>query len=217
MYVEKGSVGAKIEQQTHDVLLGALREREPALGTHMEGVAKLAVETARELSLDNESVDTIGRAAELHDIGKIAIPDAILQKAGPLDDDEWKLMRLHTLIGERILVAAPALRPVGTLVRSSHERWDGGGYPDGLQGNEIPLGSRIILICDAYDAMTTHRPYQRAKTPGQAIEELRRESGKQFDPSLVEAFCCVLDEPHGRRASRALRTLDSHVDDRMAE
>ena len=95
------------------------------------------------------------RAAELHDIGKIAIPDSVLNKPGPLDATEWELMRSHTLIGERILGAAPALRPVAKLVRSTHERWDGGGYPDGLAGEEIPLGARIIFICDAFDVMTS--------------------------------------------------------------
>ena len=115
-----------------------------------------------------EELDEVARAAELHDVGKIAIPDAILDKPGPLDAGEWSFMRRHTLIGERILLAAPALRPVARLVRSSHERWDGGGYPDGLAGEEIPLGARVVAVCDAFDAMTTERPYRDPRASADA-------------------------------------------------
>ena len=138
-------------------------------------------------------LDEVLRAAELHDIGKLAIPDEILDKAGPLDESEWVFMRQHSVIGERILGAAPALAPVARLVRSSHERWDGGGYPDGLIGEAIPLGARIVFVCDAYDAMTSDRCYQRARTPQAAIAELRRHAGTQFDPRVVEALCAHLD------------------------
>ncbi|MET0615413.1 MAG: HD domain-containing phosphohydrolase, partial [Thermoleophilaceae bacterium] len=109
---------------------------------------------------------------------------------------EWSFMRRHPLIGERILLAAPALRPVARLVRSSHERWDGGGYPDGLRGDEIPLGSRVVAVCDAFDAMTTERPYREPIPEGEAIAELRRCAGTQFDPMVVEAFCRVLAREH---------------------
>ena len=105
--------------------------------------------------MKGEELDDVAHAAELHDVGKIAIPDAILEKSGPLDETEWGFMRRHTIIGERILMAAPALRSVARLVRSSHERWDGVGYPDGLRGEEIPLGARVVAVCDAFDAMTT--------------------------------------------------------------
>ena len=108
--------------------------------------------------MDPEQLDVLRRAAELHDVGKAAIPDSILA-AGAAERDEWEFMRRHTLIGERILAAAPALAPVAELVRSSHERWDGGGYPDGLARHQIPLGARIITVCDAFDAMTHDRPY----------------------------------------------------------
>jgi two-component system cell cycle response regulator len=199
MYADKGDSASRANRQTHDVLIGVLREREPSLGPHLEGVARLSIETARELGLNAEDIDTIGRAAELHDIGKIAIPDSVLNKAGPLDDDEWKLMHRHTLIGQRILGAAPALRPVGKLVRSSHERWDGGGYPDGLAGKGIPLGSRIILVCDAYDAMTSSRPYQAAIPVPAVLEELRRHAGSQFDPEVVESFCKVVELLEGEK------------------
>jgi HD-GYP domain-containing protein (c-di-GMP phosphodiesterase class II) len=128
-------------------------------------------------------------------VGKIAIPDAILSKPSPLDDEEWRFMRRHTILGERILTAASALRPVAALVRSSHERFDGGGYPDGLKGKEIPLGARIIFVCDAYDAMTSDRAYSRAVAPSEAIRELRACSGTQFDAEVVETFIATLAEP----------------------
>ena len=113
------------------------------------------------LELDDEQIDHVRHAAELHDVGKMAIPDAILDKPGPLDDAEWEFIRRHTIIGERIVAAAPALRPVAALVRSSHERWDGAGYPDGLAGEEIPLGARIVAVCDAFDAMVADRALPR--------------------------------------------------------
>ena len=115
-----------------------------------------------------EQLDELRRAAELHDVGKVGIPDAILDKPGPLDDEEWEFMRQHTVLGERILGAAPALRPVAAIVRSTHERWDGRGYPDGLVGEEIPLGSRIVAACDAYEAMTNDRPYRERRDPESA-------------------------------------------------
>jgi HD-GYP domain-containing protein (c-di-GMP phosphodiesterase class II) len=120
------------------------------------------------------------------------VPDAILDKPGPLDEEEWAFMRRHTLIGERILSEAPALVPVARLVRSSHERMDGGGYPDGLTGEEIPLGARIVAVCDAFEAMTVPRPYREAVEPEDALTELRRCAGTQFDPEVVEAFEVVL-------------------------
>jgi HD-GYP domain-containing protein (c-di-GMP phosphodiesterase class II) len=118
----------------------------------------------------------------------VAIPDEILRKSGRLTDAEWALMRKHTVIGERVLAAAPAMSQVARLVRSTHERWDGGGYPDGLAGEAIPLGSRIILICDAYNAMTEGRPYRKSIGAESAIEALRRGAGTQFDPELVDLF-----------------------------
>jgi len=181
-------------QQLRDVLLQAFHERHPDLREHQRGVGLMALATGRRLGLGGEELELLARAAELHDVGKIAIPDAILQKPGPLDAEEWRFMRRHTILGERILTAAAALRPVARLVRSSHERFDGGGYPDGLAGEEIPLGARIIFVCDAYDAMTTDRPYSRAITPADAVRELRTCAGGQFDPRVVEAFAAVLVE-----------------------
>ena len=140
MYAQKGGRRMSAGRQSRDVLLSTLTEREPELGEHLHDVAKLAMAVGRELDMSPEELDEVARAAELHDVGKVAIPDAILNKPGPLDEAEWSFMRRHTIIGERILLSAPALRPVARLVRSSHERWDGGGYPDGLAGEEIPLG-----------------------------------------------------------------------------
>ena len=134
-------------------------------------------------------IETIQRAAGLHDIGKLAIPDSILNKPTELDPDAAMFMRSHPLIGERILTAAPCLAPVARLVRASHEAFDGSGYPDGLAENDIPLGSRIIATCDAYQSMTTPRTYTPELTPDDAEHELRRCAGSQFDPVVVDAFC----------------------------
>jgi HD-GYP domain-containing protein (c-di-GMP phosphodiesterase class II) len=166
-----------------------LTEREPTLHDHVCDVGLLAVAIGRRFELNSEQLDELRRAAELHDLGKLAVPDQVLNKPGPLSDSEWCLMRQHTIIGERILSAAPALRPVARLVRSSHERWDGAGYPDRLAGEAIPLGSRIITACDAYDAMVSERPYDAARSSDEALAELRRHAGSQFDPEVVEAVC----------------------------
>jgi HD-GYP domain-containing protein (c-di-GMP phosphodiesterase class II) len=138
--------------------------------------------------MSSEELDELARAAELHDIGKMGIPDAILSKPGPLDPEERSFMERHTVIGEQILGAAPALRPVAKIVRSSHERWDGDGYPDRLRGAEIPLGARIVAVCDAFHAMTSNRPSRGAMKAEDALAELRRCAGAQFDPVIVQTF-----------------------------
>jgi HD-GYP domain-containing protein (c-di-GMP phosphodiesterase class II) len=171
-----------------------LQEREPGLHEHITSVAALARTVGTRLGLDPEALDVLCRAAELHDIGKMAIPDTILSKPGPLDEDEWAFMRRHTVIGEAVLSAAPALVPVARIVRSSHERYDGTGYPDGLAGEAIPVASRIVAICDAFDAMISDRSYRSGMTPGAALEELRRAAGTQFDAHIVEAFRAALGE-----------------------
>jgi two-component system cell cycle response regulator len=188
MYANKSRERASAGSQSRDVLLSALRERQPELHAHIVDVAALAGRVAAELGLDAEQRDEVKRAAELHDIGKVAIPDAILNKPGPLDEQEWEFMHKHTLIGERIIASAPALVPVARLVRSSHERWDGAGYPDGLEGEQIPVGSRIVAVCDAYQAMLSERPYSVAMRPTRALEELSNCAGTQFDPQIVEAL-----------------------------
>jgi diguanylate cyclase (GGDEF)-like protein len=188
MYAVKGQRSSSAKRQTQDVLVRVLREGEPGLGEHLRGVALLAAEIGRAAGLDAEELDALVRAAELHDIGKVAIPDRILHKPRPLEDDEWELMRTHTTIGERILAVAPALTPVAKLVRSSHERWDGEGYPDGLSAEQIPLGARIIFVCDAFEAMTEERPYRAPMAPAEALAELRSCAGTQFDARVVELF-----------------------------
>jgi two-component system, cell cycle response regulator len=192
MYARKGGRRMSAGRQSRDVLLRTLSERRPDLHLRLRDIGELALAVGRELQMGPEGLDEVARAAELHDVGKIAVPDAILDKPGPLDPVEWSFMRRHPLIGERILLEAPALRPVARLVRSSHERWDGGGYPDGLRGDEIPLGARVVAICDAFDAMTTERPYRHPVAEEEALLELRRCAGTQFDPMVVEAFCKVI-------------------------
>jgi two-component system cell cycle response regulator len=188
MYADKHGGRASAGSQSRDVLLRALAERSPDLGEHLSTVAELAVAVARRLGLGEDEIEQVRHAADLHDVGKVAIPDAILDKPGPLDDDEWVFMRRHTIVGERIVAAAPALREVAQLVRASHERHDGGGYPDGLRGDEIPLGARIVSVCDSFDAMVADRPYRQAVSAELALAELDRCAGTQFDPAVVAAF-----------------------------
>jgi putative nucleotidyltransferase with HDIG domain len=193
MYEDKGERRPDAASESHEVLVRTLAERNGELGQHHDDVAELVVEVCRALGLAPEDVVAVRRAAELHDVGKLAIPDAILDKPGPLDEQEWEFMRRHTIIGERIVSSASSLRDVASIIRSSHERWDGAGYPDGLAGEAIPLGARIIAVCDAYDAMTTTRPYRRAMSLAGAMAELRRGAGRQFDGSVVAAFEGVIE------------------------
>jgi diguanylate cyclase (GGDEF)-like protein/PAS domain S-box-containing protein len=188
MYEDKGVGRASAKQQTRDLILRVLAERHPDLHEHVGAVAALARAVGERMGLGDEELEGLERAAELHDIGKIAIPDAILNKAGPLDAEEWSFMRRHTLIGESMLSAAPALRAAAKIVRSSHERVDGKGYPDGLRGDQIPAASRIVFACDAFHAMTSERPYSRAMSTDAALAELGRCAGTQFDPVVVESL-----------------------------
>jgi diguanylate cyclase (GGDEF)-like protein len=171
-----------------EVLLRALAEREPELRKHLDGVARLSLAVGAQLGLSDEQLQELQLAAQLHDVGKLAIPDTILEKPGPLTQHEWAFVKQHTLIGQRILAGAPVLHKVAQIVRSTHEHWDGTGYPDGLAHYDIPLTARIIAVCDAYDASTTDRLYHKALTPQQAQQELQRCAGSQFDPDIVHAF-----------------------------
>jgi len=204
--------------QLRDVLLQAFQERYPDLQEHQRGVGALVLAVGRRLGMSAEDLDVLARAAELHDVGKIAIPDAILHKPGPLDAQEWRFMRRHTILGERILTAASALRPVARLVRSSHERFDGGGYPDGLAGEQIPLGARVIFVCDAFDAMTSNRSYSSAVSRVDALSELHRCAGTQFDPRVVAAFADTLREdiPSGADATQAASPDAQDLQHRLA-
>jgi len=201
MYAQK-SGRASAGRQATDALLEVLNTQDPDTHLHAWRVALLARSIADALGLDHPTISEIGIAAELHDIGKAAIPETILSKPGPLDPDELALMRRHTLLGERIMQSAPALSNAASLVRHSHERVDGTGYPDGLAGDAIPLGSRIVGICDAFDAMISDRPYAPAVSESAALEELRRCAGTQFDARVVEVFCGLIES--GRIAGSAL-------------
>jgi diguanylate cyclase (GGDEF)-like protein len=194
MYAQKNGGRQPASAQSKSVLLRAVAERDPILGHHLDDVGELAERVGASLGLDGEELDQIRHAAELHDVGKVAIPDAIINKPGPLDDSEMAFIQRHTIIGERIIGAAPALAYVARLVRSSHERYDGSGYPDKLAGEDIPLGARVVAVCDAYDAMVTDRPYRAARPQEAALAELSRCSGSQFDPSVVTAFLAVVRE-----------------------
>jgi HD-GYP domain-containing protein (c-di-GMP phosphodiesterase class II) len=180
------------ERQLRDILLQAISERRAGgAAVAMPQVAAHAVAVGRRIGLDLTELDMLVRAAELQDIGKLAIPDSILGKRDALTEAEWEVVRRHPVVGERILRAAPALAPVARIVRSCSERFDGSGYPDGLKGDEIPLGSRIIAVCVAFDAMTSPRPYRPARSEAAAFEELCRCVGTQFDPGVVSAFSAV--------------------------
>ncbi len=181
--------------QPHGVLLQALYEREPNLRQHVGGVASLSLDLGRRLGLDDGALGEVELAAQLHDIGKLAIPEAILDKPGPLTPPELEFLRRHTIIGERILSAAPALSQIGAIVRATHEAWDGSGYPDGVAGTAIPLVSRIVSVCDTYSAITSDRPYQPRRSHEEALAELRAVAGRQLDPELVELFCTTVVPP----------------------
>ncbi len=193
LYEHKGSSRrATVTKETSDALVAVLKEAQPGLNGHLNEVATLARSVAAHMGMRPAELDEVTRAAQLHDIGKVAVPSDILDKHGPLDEAEWEFVRQHTLVGDRILSAAPAMSSVAEMVRASHERFDGAGYPDGLAGEGIPLGARIVAVCDAFHAMTGGRPYRSAIEPDAALEELRRCAGEQFDPDVVEAFCALL-------------------------
>jgi two-component system cell cycle response regulator len=192
MYARKSLGRTSAGRQSADVLLSVLTAHDPMLGEQIDGVAEMCVAVALDLGMDEGELPVLRSAGALHDIGKLAIPDAILSKPGPLTEDEWQFVRRHTTIGERILRSAPALANVAPIVRSVHERFDGGGYPDAIAGEQIPLASRIVAVCDAFQAMISPRPYRAAMSQEGALAELRRCAGRQFDPMVASAFERVL-------------------------
>ena len=159
-----------------------------ATGAHWDDVVHLCDAVANELGIHGQGRAELLAAAQLHDIGKVAIPPEILDKPGPLDELEWTTIREHTVVGARILESVPELDGVARLVRHSHERWDGGGYPDGLAGEEIPLGSRIVFCADAFHAIRADRPYRPGHTARAALAEIQRNAGTQFDPEVAAAL-----------------------------
>ena len=165
-------------------------------GEHSYGVISLSLEIADELGLDEDDRRLVEFGALLHDVGKIAVPKSIVNKAGPLDDEEWKIMRQHTVAGQRMLdKVGGSMTEVGAIVRASHERWDGTGYPDGTAGEDVPLPARIVSVADTFHAITTTRPYRRAQSTEAAVKELQACAGTQFDPEVVDALVRVLARP----------------------
>jgi putative nucleotidyltransferase with HDIG domain len=181
------------------LVLGDVVEADDAYtGEHCRGVVRLALDVARALGLDAARARNVEFGALLHDVGKIAVPKEIINKPGKLDPHEWEVIKTHTIEGQRMLDrVGGVMREVGEVVRSSHERWDGGGYPDGLCGEAIPLEARIVSACDAFNAMTTTRSYRRAMREGDALAEMRRCAGTQFDPRVVDALVGVVAGERG--------------------
>jgi putative nucleotidyltransferase with HDIG domain len=195
----------RLYRETLASLSNALEAKDAVTSEHTEEVVRLAVALAAELGLELEAVRTVELGAVLHDIGKVRVPEAILNKPGPLDEAEWAVMRTHPEVGEQIVRPIQSLQAILPIVRHHHERWDGTGYPDGLAGRAIPVGARIVAVCDAYRAMTEDRPYREALGPDEARRELEQGAGTQFDPDCVAAFLRALDRRHATAKVVALR------------
>jgi len=183
-------------------LLELVEEAAPAVAAHMERTGRLARLLALELGLTSQMVDLVVRTARVHDVGKLAIPPWVFENSEPLSPTERALMEAHAVTGQRILERKPALIALGPLVRATHERWDGNGYPDGLTGSAIPLPARIVAVCDAFDAMTDPDAPNSASVSS-AIEELRHGAGSLYDPCVVEPLCDLLETRVGDYAKQA--------------
>jgi len=181
-------VGAAIDRGRVAPLCDALERKDAYTAAHAHDVAELSEAVARRMGLAGTELRNVRHAALLHDVGKIGIRTEILVKPGALTPRERVEMQQHTLIGQRILEPIPFFAEVHRLVRWAHERWDGHGYPDGIRGADVPLGARIICACDAFHAMTSERAYRAAMPVADAVEEMRRNAGSQFDPEVVEAL-----------------------------
>src|SRR4051812_5999130 len=183
---------------TAEALAAALEAKDSYTADHASSIAELAIAVGEEFGLDEEALRDLRYGAIFHDIGKIAIPDAILNKPGPLTPHEFEVIKRHPIVGEQILAPVPFLEQVRRVVRHDHERWDGKGYPDGLKGRQIPIGARIVLVVDAFHAMVSDRSYRKGMSEESARLELRAHSGTQFDPDVVDAFLKVLDRRGGQ-------------------
>jgi putative nucleotidyltransferase with HDIG domain len=184
------------------LLSDVLEHDDEYTGNHSHGVVALALTVAQELGMDPVELRNVEFGALLHDVGKIAIPNEIINKPGPLNEDEWTVIKTHTVEGQRMLDrVGGVMQEIGQIVRSSHERWDGSGYPDGLAGEAIPLAARVVSCCDAFHAMTTDRSYRRAMSTDEAIVEMKVNAGTQFDPGVAAALIAVLER-------------DAHIDSR---
>jgi len=201
---------------TVEALCAALSARDGYTGEHSAETLELVSSVTDQLDLAPTEVDTIADVALLHDIGKIGIPNEVLHEPGKLNDEQWAIMKEHPVIGERIVARIPGFEAVAKAIRHEHERWDGGGYPDGLKGDEIPLASRIVLVCDAFHAMTSDRPYRAAMPVEDARAELVKNAGTQFDPVIVGALLSSLDlAPTGGRMPldpAAAKLIDGSLD-----
>jgi HD domain/GAF domain len=190
-------LAAKLEihyTETIEALVSALEARDPYTQAHAGRIRDTAMAIAGALQMPMEQRRSLRLGAILHDVGKIGISDSILLKAGRLTDGEWEIMRSHPEIGQRMLQGIDFLAPALPIVRHHHERWDGAGYPDKLAAESIPLGARIVAVCDAFDAMTSDRPYRAALSVDEALDELQRQSGTQFDPRCVEVLVSLIRE-----------------------
>jgi HD-GYP domain-containing protein (c-di-GMP phosphodiesterase class II) len=179
-----------------EAMAAAVEMRDDYTGTHSDEVVGLARMVGERMGLSDDELRELEFAARLHDVGKIGVPDAVLRKPGPLEGAEWEIMRQHPSWGADMLCRVPGLKRISRIVRHAHERWDGEGYPDRLEHDEIPLASRIIFACDAYNAMTSDRPYRDALRPWIAVSELREGAGGQFDPDVVDELVGALREHH---------------------
>lgn len=205
MYQRKLTESMSFHSQVLQAFRASLRAITQETEEHSQRIRELAIRLGRALGLSQRELDELSLLAEFHDIGKITIPQSILEKPGPLDEEEWALVRKHPEVGFRITQSIWELSSIANYVLFHHERFDGTGYPRGLKGEDIPLLSRIIAICDAYDVMVTGRPYRKARTKEEAIAELKRCSGTQFDPRIVEAFIAILEEPQPQNLSAPAR------------
>jgi HD-GYP domain-containing protein (c-di-GMP phosphodiesterase class II) len=188
----QGTARSEYRSDVKDALVQLLTDQSATIISHLAQVAQLATQTAINLGLPPSLVELTRLSAELHDVGKMGIPAKILEKPGPLSVEEQWFVQRHSEIGEGLIEAMPALRAVAPIVRAVHERPDGRGYPDGLVLEQIPISARIIAVVDAFDAMTSHRPYQQPVSPSQALAELRLHAGAQFDTAVVEAFAAAV-------------------------
>jgi HD-GYP domain-containing protein (c-di-GMP phosphodiesterase class II) len=195
--VEQASMREELERAVEagvEAMAAAVDMRDDYTGAHSEEVVRLARVVGERMGLAEQELGELEFAARLHDVGKIGVPDAVLRKEGPLEGAEWEIMRQHPAWGADMLCRVPGLKRISRIVRHAHERWDGDGYPDQLRQKDIPLPSRIIFACDAYNAMTSDRPYRDALRPWVAVSELREGSGGQFDPDVVDALVGALRE-----------------------
>lgn len=183
--LRRALVGMEAAHAVVTSLANAVEAKDAPTEHHCQRLAHLATRLSMRIGLPEPEIDAIAYGALLHDVGKIGVPEAILTKAGPLDDDEWALMRRHPEIGERICAPLAAFAKFGSVIRHHHERWDGAGYPDQLRGEAIPIGARVVALVDAFDAMTHDRVYRAARSVMDALGEVVREAGRQFDPDLA--------------------------------